>query len=110
MAYERCPSCKGKKTILAIGNMMRKCPTCKGVGHVAVAEHLEVIINNDHTLILPEQIGRIAHPDLVSDNVSRETCAGVTLEYEDVPVKIKKKPGRKPKVKSNFDIVLNVSQ
>lgn len=110
MAYERCPSCKGKKTILAIGNMTRKCPTCKGVGHVAIAEPLEVIVGDGSALVSTEQIGRTAHPDLVSDNVSRETCSVVALESEDVPVKIKKKPGRKPKVKSNFDIVLNVSQ
>lgn len=91
MAYDRCPSCKGKKTILALGNMTRKCPTCKGVGHVAVVEPVVDLVE----------------PPMVSENVSRETCVAL----DDVPVRIKRKPGRKSKmVACSSNVVLNASQ
>ncbi len=97
MAYCRCETCKGRKTILAIGNMTRKCPTCKGVGHVAVVE----------------PVAELVEQPLATEIVSRETLPTVThdsVAAHDTPVRVKKKPGRKSKVKSNFDIVLNASQ
>ncbi len=40
MAHTRCDSCKGKKTIMSLGCMMKKCAVCNGVGHVAVIEEV----------------------------------------------------------------------
>jgi len=34
MAYDRCPCCNGKKTVVALGGMIKECKECNGVGHV----------------------------------------------------------------------------
>ncbi len=34
MVVTRCPSCVGRKTLIAPGGMLRDCFNCKGVGYV----------------------------------------------------------------------------
>ncbi len=34
MNIEQCPSCRGKKKILSLGNIIKDCVHCKGIGHV----------------------------------------------------------------------------
>ena len=41
MAFERCPCCVGKKTIVALGGMIKDCKECNGVGHVKPAVVVE---------------------------------------------------------------------
>lgn len=41
MTTTRCETCVGKKTILALGGLVKECPNCKGIGHVKVEEELK---------------------------------------------------------------------
>ena len=40
--FKRCECCNGKKTILALGGLIKKCRECSGVGHISTAVEKEL--------------------------------------------------------------------
>jgi hypothetical protein len=36
MALDKCPSCKGRKSVMGMGMIVKNCSNCKGVGYVEV--------------------------------------------------------------------------
>ena len=73
-----CPACKGRKTVLGLGSFTKDCDTCKGIGWIE-----KPVSDQDVDDFL---IGEDKNLD------GSEKC--FPLE-----VTIKKKPGRKPKIK-----------
>ena len=68
---KRCECCKGRKEIIGLGLLMKKCTECKGVGWIEEAD-----------------------PEIVIDAIANQ-C----ISTDKVTTKIKKKRGRKPKIK-----------
>lgn len=47
MITERCDTCYGKKTIMALGALIKECPKCKGVGHVKIEESKTITVESE---------------------------------------------------------------
>ena len=69
MATVKCYSCRGSKKLLSLGNIVKDCPTCSGVGY----------LKSDDSQ--PLQPVKPFNP----------------TQHSDTIIKIKQKPGRKPR-------------
>lgn len=49
-ALERCPTCRGTKTLLSMGGMYKSCEACKGIGYIEPVTLSQVIDDMDYKL------------------------------------------------------------
>jgi hypothetical protein len=90
----KCGSCNGTKKLLCLGNLRKDCPYCNGVGHIeAKASSLLDMVETKEYVSPFKVVNEEIKPHTVAVTTSELKNDTLTIES---PVKVKKKPGRKP--------------
>lgn len=85
--YTRCIVCKGSKTLMGLGMIVKDCPECAGIGWKDYQKSNDPIFDNDLTSDISEKLtDKPEHPMLLEEPT---TCIPF-----DMPLMIKKPRGR----------------